>query len=126
MCIHTAPPFVGARSYRAGMTNRPITSPTVGGQPAQLVYRLIESLPIVVGDDHSIDFDRQLCAEDAVVFRSAYESVEHEFLVEYETCPCPEQHEPLEPGAWRFLVIHAMADRAREALGIYTPHRFWC
>ena len=108
------------------MTKRRIATPTVGGQSAQFIYRLIESLPIIVGDDASIDFDRQLCASHAAVFRRAYEHVEQEFLVEYENCPCRDQHTPLEPGAWKFLVIHAMADRAREALGIRSEHRFWC
>jgi hypothetical protein len=103
---------------------RPI--PTVGGQPARMIYDLIESLPIVIGDDRSIDFERRFCDAHAARFRLAYDAVEAEFLIEYENCPCGDQHPPLAPGAWKFLVIHAMADRAREVLGITTPHRFWC
>jgi hypothetical protein len=110
----------------ADMTKRRSVTPTVGGQSAQLIYQLIESLPIIIGDDDSIDFERQLSAPHAAVFRHAFEHVEQEFLTEYENCPCQDQHTPLEPGAWRFLVIHAMADRARQALGIRSQHRFWC
>jgi hypothetical protein len=100
--------------------------PTVGGEPAVVIYDLIESLPIVIGDDDSIDHRRHFCEAHAAMFQRAYDLVEREFLIEYENCPCGEQHTPLQPGAWRFLVIHAMADRAREALGIHDQHRFWC
>jgi hypothetical protein len=123
--LHSAGRGVGADSYIANMTKRRIT-PRVGGQSAALIYQLIESLPIVIGVDDSIDFEQHLCRAHVEVFRHAYEHVEQEFLIEYENCPCGDQHEPLEPAAWRFLVIHAMADQAREALGIRSPHRFWC
>lgn len=98
----------------------------MGGQSARLIYDLIESLPIVDGDDGSIDFQRHFTRAHVAVFLRAYERIEHEFLIEYENCPCGNLHEPMSPGAWRYLVIHAMADRARAALHIHDRHPRWC
>jgi hypothetical protein len=101
-------------------------APTVGGEPAGVIYDLIESLPIVIGDDDSIDFERHFCDEHAAQFRRAFERVELDAMAGIEACPCPEEHGPMEPGEWRFMVIHTMADQARLKLGERDPHRFWC
>ncbi len=126
-----SPPLSTARQTSSGVfhtvadTTKPKPVPTVGGQSARLIYDLIESLQIVDGDDSSLDFERQFPRPHAVIFGTAYDRIEHEFLLEYENCPCGDLHEPLSPGAWKYLVIHAMADRAREALGLHDRHPRW-
>ena len=112
---------------RPTQSRRP--SPTIGGQPAAAVYDLIERdsrIELVEGPMLiTVDPD-DLCAEDRAMWRAAYEHMERELMAEMEACATRHDHEDLTEVQWRSLVTHAVADRAREVLGIRDLHPFWC
>ena len=112
------------KNMRANRPDQPI--PTVGGMPAAHLYQLIEDSPQRVLEDGTLHIELQLCAEHGAMWQAAYERVERELMSEMEECANRHEHEDLLPHRWRAIVIHAMADRAREALGIRDLHPFWC
>jgi hypothetical protein len=100
--------------------------PTIAGMPAQHLYELIEASPQYQLRDGTVHVDIRLCAEHGAQWRAAYEHMERELISEMETCANRHEHQDMLPHQWRALVTHAMADRARELLGISDPHPFWC
>jgi hypothetical protein len=103
--------------------------PTIGGQPADAVYDLIEResrIELIEGPMLiTVDPD-DLCAEHRAMWRAAYEHMERELMAEMEACATRHDHEDLTELQWRSLVTHSVADRARELLGIRDLHPFWC
>jgi hypothetical protein len=108
------------------MTKRRTLTPTVGGQSARMLYDLIEASPKAVLADGTVHLGLRLCEDHGRLWQSAYERVERDLMSEMEACPERAAHGSMLPHAWRSLVIHAMADRARRALGITAPHPYWC
>jgi hypothetical protein len=100
--------------------------PIVGGISARHLYEIIERSPICEFDDGTMLIDLRLCDEHAAQWQSAYQLAERDLMAEMEVCCNRHQHGDMPAHAWRWLVVHAMADRARELLGIRDLHPFWC
>lgn len=100
--------------------------PTVGGQPARMLYGIIEASPKSELADGTVHLELRLCQEHGRLWQQAAERVERQVMAELASCETPHDHRPLLPYEWRALVIHAMADECRRVLGIVTPHPHWC
>ena len=103
-----------------------MTSPLIGGEPARLIYDTIEQFSMSIDPDGRIELHNTATGERAAAFARAYAVVEMEVLTGIENCPCPEDHEAMDPVEYRMMVIHAMADDARVLLGERAPHPLWC